>query len=131
MRFVRLLTPTTDAARLDSVLTNTSGFLYYVSITGITGAAAPDPGKVAASVEAIRKETDLPIAVGFGVKSAEQAAAIGQGSDAVVVGSALVNAIAGSLDNDGGATETTSKAVLDLVAELASGVRSVNHENAA
>ncbi|MEM9276947.1 MAG: tryptophan synthase subunit alpha [Pseudomonadota bacterium] len=131
INFIRLATPTTDEARLPRVLENTSGFLYYVSITGITGAAAPDPAKVAASVSAIKQSTTLPVAVGFGVKTAEQAAAIGAGSDGVVVGSALVNAIAETLDGDGKATDATVDAVHALVSELASGVRSVKHENAA
>lgn len=131
INFIRLATPTTDAERLPRVLENTSGFLYYVSITGITGAAAPDPDKVAASVAAIKQSTDLPVAVGFGVRSAEQAAAIGKGADAVVVGSALVGAIADTLDENGKASDRTAAAVHGLVSELASGVRSVKHENAA
>ena len=131
INFIRLATPTTDAERLPKVLENTSGFVYYVSITGITGSAAPDPGKVAQSVAAIKQSTDLPVAVGFGVKTAEQAASIGRGADGVVVGSALVNAIETSLDADGNATPATPTAVHKLVAELASGVRSVKHEDAA
>lgn len=127
INFIRLATPTTDAGRLPRVLANSSGFLYYVSITGITGAAAPDPDKVAASVKAIKKHTDLPVAVGFGVKTGEQAAAIGRGADAVVVGSALVSAIADTLDQDGKATAKTASAVHDMVSELAKGVRSVKH----
>jgi len=127
INFIRLATPTTDAERLPRVLENTSGFLYYVSITGITGAAAPDPGKVAASVNRIKASTNLPVAVGFGVKTAQQAADIGQGADGVVVGSALVNAIADSLDADGNATAETLNSVHTLVADLASGVRSVKH----
>lgn len=127
LNFIRLATPTTDAARLPRVLENTSGFLYYVSITGITGAAAPDPDKVAASVADIKKSTDLPVAVGFGVKTAEQAAGIGKGAEGVVVGSALVNAIAASLDEEGRATQDTPEAVHALVRDLASGVRSVKH----
>lgn len=125
LNFIRLATPTTDAERLPRVLENTSGFLYYVSITGITGAAAPDPAKVAESVARIKASTDLPVAVGFGVRTAQQAADIGQGADGVVVGSALVSAIADSLDEDGKATSETPKAVHTLVSELASGVRSV------
>ena len=131
LNFIRLSTPTTDADRLPRVLENSSGFLYYVSITGITGAAAPDPAKVAASVATIKQSTSLPVAVGFGVKTAEQAAAIGRGADGVVVGSALVSAIAETLDHENKATEKTVGAVHQLVSELASGVRSVKHENAA
>ena len=93
LNFIRLATPTTDDKRLPAVLANTSGFVYYVSITGITGAAAPDPGRVAAAVARIKRHTALPVAVGFGVRTAEQARAIAHGADGVVVGSALVDAI--------------------------------------
>ena len=95
--FIRLATPTTDDKRLPAVLTNTSGFVYYVSITGITGSAAPDPGKVAAAVARIKRHTKLPVCVGFGVRTAEQARAIAEGADGVVVGSALVEAVRKSL----------------------------------
>ena len=120
--FIRLTTPTTDEKRLPTVLNNTSGFVYYVSITGITGAAAPDPKKVAASVAHIKAKTDLPVAVGFGVRTAEQAEAIGRGADGVVVGSAIVSVLEGSLDKKGEATTKTVKSVLKLVRELAKGV---------
>jgi tryptophan synthase alpha chain len=123
LNFIRLATPTTDDKRLPAVLRNTSGFVYYVSITGITGTAAPDPGKVGKAVERIKRHTTLPVAVGFGVKTAEQAAAIGHAADGVVVGSAIVSAVRGSLDASGKATESTVSAVTDLVAELARGVR--------
>src|SRR4030088_2292797 len=96
--FIRLATPTTDDKRRPAVLANTSGFVYYVSITGITGAATPEPGKVAAAVARIKRHTRLPVAVGFGVRTAEQAAGIASGADGVVVGSALVNVLMGSLD---------------------------------
>ena len=125
INFIRLATPTTDDKRLPKVLNNTSGFVYYVSITGITGAAAPDPKIVAKSVAHIKAKTDLPIAVGFGVKTAEHAAAIGKGADGVVVGTAIVNAIEKSLDRKGEATANSVKAVVKLVRELAKGVRSV------
>ena len=123
LNFVRLATPTTDDRRLPAVLANTSGFVYYVSITGITGAATPDPGRVAEAVERIKRHTRLPVAVGFGVRTAGQAAAIAAIADGVVVGSALVNALAGSLDGDCKATVKTVTAVTGLVAELARGVR--------
>ena len=123
IHFIRLATPTTDEARLPAVLNNTSGFVYYVSITGITGAAAPDTMKVAHAVDRIKQHTELPVAVGFGVKTAEQAAAIGRNADGVVVGSALVSAVAASLDDDGKATAGTVSAVTDLVESLAQGVR--------
>ena len=120
--FIRLTTPTTDDKRLPTVLNNTSGFVYYVSITGITGAAAPDPKKVAASVAHIKAKTDLPVAVGFGVRTAEQAEAIGRGADGVVVGSAIVSVLEASLNKKGEATAKTVKNVLKLVKELAKGV---------
>ena len=123
LNFIRLAAPTTDNKRLPAVLSNTSGFLYYVSITGITGAAAPDVAEVHAQVARIRKSTKLPIAVGFGVRTAEQARAIAKGADGVVVGSAIVDAIARSLDADGRATDRTVGAVHQLVASLAKGVR--------
>ena len=123
LNFIRLATPTTDDKRLPVVLTNTSGFVYYVSITGITGAAAPDTAKVAAAVKRIKRHTQLPVAVGFGVRNAESARAIAQGADGVVVGSALVEALRASLDNSGKPGPGTVKAVTDLVAQLAQGVR--------
>jgi tryptophan synthase alpha chain len=123
LNFIRLATPTTDDARLPKVLTNTSGFVYYVSVAGITGTKAPDATRVAAEVARIKKATHLPVAVGFGVRSARQAGEIAAGADAVVVGSALVEAVRASLDGDGKATAATPGAVHELVAELAGGVR--------
>ncbi|HEU5016665.1 MAG TPA: tryptophan synthase subunit alpha [Pseudolabrys sp.] len=126
LNFIRLATPTTDDDRLPAVLSNTSGFVYYVSITGITGSAAPDAGKVSAAVARIKRHTGLPVAVGFGVKDAASARAIAAGADAVVVGSALVEALRASLDKDGNATDKTVKSVADRVADIAQGVRSAN-----
>ncbi len=123
LNFIRLATPTTDDKRLPAVLNNTSGFLYYVSITGITGAAAPQVMDVSAQVERIRKSTKLPIAVGFGVRSPEQAKALAASADAVVVGSALVTEIAKSLDEQGRATSATAPSVLSLVKSLAGALR--------
>jgi tryptophan synthase alpha chain len=123
LNFIRLATPTTDDKRLPAVLANTSGFVYYVSIAGITGAAAPDVRKVHAAVARIKRHTQLPVAVGFGVRNVRQVREIAVGAEAVVVGSALVNAVAQSLDKKGNATSKTVKAVTNLVAELASGVR--------
>jgi tryptophan synthase alpha chain len=122
--FIRLATPTTDDKRLPTVLTNTSGFVYYVSITGITGSAIPDTSRVVAAVARIKRHTKLPVAVGFGVKMANDARAIAAASDAVVVGSALVEALRQTLDPEGRASAKTLKAVTDLVASLAEGVRS-------
>jgi tryptophan synthase alpha chain len=124
LNFIRLATPTTDDKRLPAVLSNTSGFVYYVSITGITGAAAPDAGKVSAAVARIKRHTKLPVAVGFGVRTAEQARAIAENADGVAVGSALVDALRGSLDKDGKAGPEAVKAVTSLVSALADGVRS-------
>jgi tryptophan synthase alpha chain len=131
LSFIRLATPTTDDKRLPAVLANTSGFVYYVSILGITGTAAPDATKVSEAVTRIKRHTILPVAVGFGVRTAAQARAIGRAADGVVVGSALVDAVKGSLDDKGRATPSTVAAVTALVAELAGGVRSARAEAAA
>jgi tryptophan synthase alpha chain len=124
LNFIRLATPTTDDRRLPAVLANTSGFVYYVSVAGITGSAAPDPGRVTEAVARIKRQTALPVAVGFGVRTAQAAAALARGADAVVVGSALVDALNKTLDPGGKPTGRTVAAVTDLVAELAAGVRS-------
>jgi len=123
VNFIRLATPTTDDRRLPAVLANTSGFVYYVSIAGITGTAAPDNAAVSAAVARIKRHTPLPVAVGFGVKTAEQARAIAQGADGVVVGSALIDALKATLDGDGRPGPGTVRAVADLVGRLAAGVR--------
>lgn len=123
LNFIRLATPTTDDRRLPQVLKNASGFVYYVSITGITGSAAPDVTRVHAQVQRIRATSDLPVAVGFGVKTPEQVAAIGSGADGVVVGSALVTAIEQSLDAEGRPTGKTVPAVLNLVKSLSAPLR--------
>jgi tryptophan synthase alpha chain len=130
LNFIRLATPTTDDKRLPAVLKNTSGFVYYVSILGITGMASPDAAKVAKAVERIKRHTMLPVAVGFGVKTAAQARAIGATADGVVVGSAIVSAVKDSLDAEGRATKKTVPAVIDLVAKLADGVRAARVEAA-
>ncbi|MBM3636431.1 MAG: tryptophan synthase subunit alpha [Alphaproteobacteria bacterium] len=125
LNFIRLATPTTDEKRLPKVLQNTSGFVYYVSIAGITGAARPDPQKVAASVARIKAHTTLPVTVGFGVRTAADAAEIAKTADGVVVGSALVEAVRQSLHADGRPTELTMGAVTSIVEDIAKGVRSV------
>ncbi len=122
LNFIRLATPTTDDRRLPTVLANTSGFVYYVSITGITGAAKPDATKVAEAVGRIKRHTALPVAVGFGVRDAVSAREIGRNADGVVVGSAIVQAMAATLV-DGRPTAATVPAVTTLVADLAAGVR--------
>jgi tryptophan synthase alpha chain len=123
LNFIRLATPTTDDKRLPAVLENTSGFVYYVSMTGITGSALTDTSKVAQAVKRIKGHTNLPIAVGFGVKTAEQAKVIGQSADAVVVGSAIVQQIASSLGKDGKAGPETVDLVATMVRGLSTGVR--------
>ena len=129
LSFIRLATPTTDGKRLPKVLSNTSGFVYYVSITGVTGAAAPNATNVGAAVARIKGHTHLPVAVGFGVRDAASAAAIAKNADGVVVGSALVEAVRLSLD-DGKATPRTVGAVVALVQDLAEGVRAASKVSA-
>ncbi len=121
--FIRLAAPTTNDHRLERVLANTSGFVYYVSIAGITGTRAPDLNAVSKNVERIKAQTPLPVVVGFGVRTPDQAKAIASVSDGVVVGSALVDAIAQSFDGDQQATDLTSKAVLELVGQLSAGMK--------
>lgn len=123
INFIRLATPTTDEKRLPTVLKNTSGFVYYVSMNGITGSALPDPSLVGGAVARIKTHTQLPVCVGFGVKTAEHARAIGASADGVVVGTAIVNQIASSLTADGKASAATVAGVETLVRSLASGVR--------
>jgi tryptophan synthase alpha chain len=123
LNFIRLATPTTDDKRLPAVLANTSGFVYYVSITGITGAAAADSTAVGDAVARIKRHTRLPVCVGFGIRTPETARAIAESANGAVVGTALVDALRGSLDAEGRATAKTVGAVADLVAALAQGVR--------
>ena len=122
LNFIRLATPTTDDKRLPAVLKNTSGFVYYVTMTGVTGAAIKSRGAVGDAVARIKRHTDLPIAAGFGIKTAEDAAELGKHADGIVVGSVLVDAVRQSLV-DGKATDKTVDAVRNLVADLAAGVR--------
>ena len=128
LSFIRLATPTTDDQRLPRVLSNTSGFVYYVSITGITGASIPDLSLVTGAVERLKRHTDLPVAVGFGIKTPEQAAAIGRAADGAVVGSALVTTIAANLDEHGSATDGLVDALMSQVRALAEGVRSARDQ---
>ncbi|KQV72946.1 tryptophan synthase subunit alpha [Rhizobium sp. Root1220] len=124
INFIRLATPTTDEKRLPTVLKNTSGFVYYVSMNGITGSAMPDPSLVSGAVQRIKQHTNLPVCVGFGIKTAEHARLIGGSADGVVVGTAIVNQVALSLSKDGKATADTVQAVATLVRGLSSGTRS-------
>jgi tryptophan synthase alpha chain len=121
LSFIRLATPTTDDKRLPKVLGNTSGFIYYVSITGITGAAAPVADMVGAAVARIRRHTQLPVAVGFGIREPEQAAGIARLADAAVVGSALVDEVARHVGR--GDVAGLPAAIHSKVADLARAVR--------
>lgn len=123
LNFIRLATPTTDDARLPAVLKNTSGFVYYVSITGITGAAAPVVNDVHSQVGRIKRQTQIPVVVGFGVRTGDQARAIAAGADGVVVGSAIIDKIEKSLDSGGKATASTVASVLDMVNELSKALK--------
>jgi tryptophan synthase alpha chain len=124
LNFIRLATPTTDDKRLPAVLNNTSGFVYYVAITGITGSASADSAKVGAAVERIKRHTKLPVCVGFGIKTPDNARDIAARADGAVVGSALIDVMRATLDADGKATAKTVSAVADFAASLAQGVRS-------
>jgi tryptophan synthase alpha chain len=123
LNFIRLATPTTDDKRLPAVLANTSGFVYYVSITGITGSASADTAQVADAVARIKRHTKLPVCVGFGIRTPEAARGIAQAANGVVVGSALIDALRATLDADNRATAKTVSEVADLTAALAQGVR--------
>ncbi len=128
INFIRLATPTTDEKRLPIVLTNTSGFVYYVSVLGVTGTKAPNVSNVSEAVARIKAQTDLPVAVGFGVRTGEQAQAIARGADGVVVGSALVDAVKNSLDENGKPTAKTAGAVHEIVQDLAAGIKKAANE---
>lgn len=123
LNFIRLATPTTDDGRLPAVLSNTSGFVYYVSVMGITGTKSATEDAVNTAVERLRRHTDLPIAVGFGIKTPESARAVAAVANAAVVGTAIVDRIAGGLDENGEPKPGMAAAVLDYVRELAAGVR--------
>ncbi len=123
LNFIRLATPTTDDKRLPAVLANTSGFVYYVAITGITGSASADSSAVGEAVSRIKRHTRLPVCVGFGIRTPKAAQDIARHANGAVVGSALVDALRGSLDGEGRATPGTVGAVADLVSTLAQGVR--------
>src|SRR5262249_36228773 len=130
LNFIRLATPTTDDKRLPAVLANTSGFVYYVSIAGITGAAAPDSNVVGDAVARIKRHTDLPVCVGFGIRTPDAARAIAERANGAVVGTALVDALRASLDSEGRATGKTVGAVAELTAALSQGVRGAKKQAA-
>jgi tryptophan synthase alpha chain len=123
VNFIRLATPTTDDKRMPTVLQNTSGFVYYVSVAGITGAGSATEDAISGAVERLRRHTDLPVAVGFGITTPAAAAAVARLADAAVVGSAIVNRIAANLDENGLATPGLVDDVLAFVRTLADGVR--------
>jgi len=123
INFIFLTAPTTDDVRLPRVMEKASGFVYYVSITGITGTASASAADIATAYKRLKSHTDLPIAVGFGINTPEQAAAVAEIADAAVVGSALVNVIAASLDHDGKAQAGLVDKALGFVRDLAQGVR--------
>ncbi len=123
LNFIRLATPTTDDKRLPTVLRNTSGFVYYVSIAGITGTRSAENADISAAVARLKRHTDLPVAVGFGIKTADQAEAVARAADAAVVGSALVSRIAAHVEDDGTASPKAVEETLALARELAAGVR--------
>lgn len=121
---IRLATPTTDDARLPTVVRRTSGFVYYVSVAGVTGVKEADAAAVAPAVERLRKASGLPVAVGFGIRTPERAAAVAKVADAVVVGSALVDALAAGLETH----ESVTATVLQTAARLAKAVRAASEE---
>ena len=123
IRWIRLATPTTDARRLPKVLNNASGFVYYVSILGITGTASVPEEATRNAVDYLKSHTDLPVAVGFGIKTPEMAATIARTADAAVVGSAIVESIVAGLDDEGRAQPGMVGNVLEFVSALAAGVR--------
>ena len=123
LNFIRLATPTTDEARLPAVLANTSGFLYYVSVAGVTGTVSANPLSVQGQVRRIRARTTLPIVVGFGLRTPAQVRQIAQGADGVVIGTAIVEVMAKSLTAKGKASRDTIPSVLNLVRGLADAVR--------
>jgi tryptophan synthase alpha chain len=130
MHFIRLATPTTDDERLPAVLANTSGFVYYVAVTGITGTKSADTSTIHAAVTRLKRHTDLPIAVGFGIKTPQQAGAVAEVADATVVGSAIVQTIADNLDADGRATPGLVEKVLEFTRDLSGGVRNASRQAA-
>ena len=123
VNFIRLATPTTDDKRLPAVLRNTSGFVYYVSITGITGTRSAADTDISAAVARLKRHTQLPVAVGFGIKTPQQAAAVAKVADAAVVGSALVQRVADRMNGDGSVKPGVTEDLLGFVRQLADGVR--------
>jgi tryptophan synthase alpha chain len=127
---IRLIAPTTDEARLPKVLGATTGFIYYVSITGITGTRSADYGSLAPAIAALKRHTDLPVAIGFGIRTPEQAAIAASVADGAVVGTALVDTLAGTLDAEGRPTAETAPKVLAQVSGLAQAIRAARRQAA-
>ncbi|MDE0781513.1 MAG: tryptophan synthase subunit alpha [Alphaproteobacteria bacterium] len=130
MHFIRLATPTTDDERIPAVLANTSGFVYYVAVAGITGTKSADTSTIHAAVTRLKRHTDLPVAVGFGIKTPEQAQEVAEVADATVVGSAIVQTISDNLNADGKAGPELVQKVLDFTRQLSSGVRNASRRAA-
>jgi len=128
VNFIRLATPTTDDKRLPAVLRNTSGFVYYVSILGITGTRSAADAEIKKAVERLKRHTELPVAVGFGIKTPEQAAAVAKVADAAVVGSALVSRVAQRMNGDGSAKPGVVEDLLGFVRQLAAGVQQARRD---
>ena len=126
LQFIYLITPTTNDERLPKIIKHASGFIYYVSVTGITGTKTASSEHVELALSRIRRYTDLPIAVGFGIKTPEQATKIAQYADAAVVGSALVSRVGDNLDANGKPISTCVTAVLDFVGQISEGIRSIS-----
>ncbi len=123
LSIIRLVTPTTNEERLNKILLNATGFVYYVSITGITGTQAPNIDNVATNLKKIRSVTDLPVVIGFGIRSPSQASSMANISDGIVVGSAVVDIIKSSLDNDDNPTKHTINLCLDFISKVSESVK--------
>ena len=126
LQFIYLITPTTNDERLPKIIKHASGFIYYVSVTGITGTKTASSEHVELALSRIRRYTDLPIAVGFGIKTPEQATKMAKFADAAVVGSALVSRVEDNLDANGKPTSACATAVLDFVGQISEGIRSIS-----
>ena len=123
LNMIRLITPTTNEKRLNKILFNATGFVYYVSITGITGTQAPNIENVSSKLKKIKSVTDLPVVIGFGIRSPSQALSIANISDGIVVGSAVVDLIESSLDKDDNPTKNTLNSCLDFIGKVSKSVK--------
>jgi tryptophan synthase alpha chain len=123
LSIIRLVTPTTNQKRLNKILFNATGFVYYVSITGITGTQAPNIENVSKNLEKIKSVTDLPVVIGFGIRSPSQALSMANISDGIVVGSAVVDLIKSSLDKDDNPTKNTLNSCLDFIGKVSKSIK--------